>query len=174
MIPHRRNLKKVITKFLLFQSIILLFCGALLYVSQPISLENCKADTIVVTEKEYILIYREYKCRIRFNDAIYEFPNLGAGDKYTSKSLFETIEEGEQINISSIKRYSLRGTYNLIVDAKGEKGTYLSFEDFNYKANSAFIGVIAISILIELAYLCMFVIDLWLSYHCFKFHKKKR
>ena len=140
---------------ILIESIIILCFVIAIYQSEPIDINDCTNERIVVNDKQYkyIPMSRKYKCQVVSNGIKYDFPHMGISFEYSTRELFETISIGESLDITYTKRYGFWGSYILIIDARNDSNVYLDAAFFNSNKEKALVSFIIIFSIIELIFL---------------------
>ena len=151
--------KRLFFRAMLIQIVILLFLTALLYKSKPIDINDCETKQITVDAKDSVYnsdrIYRVYSNGIR-----YDFPTHSIRNKYDPKELYETIQEGDKLDITYTKGYVSWKKINLVVAVKDETTTYLDFDSYNSQLKTAFIAVIVLFAVVELIFCAILYFDI--------------
>ena len=152
IIKRYRFKKRLFKRSLLIQIIILLLFAVALHESKPIDINDCKNEQIIVDAKKYHYGYREYKCKIYSNGIRYDFPTHSIRDEYNPREFYGTIQEGDKLDITYKKTYSIRGKENLVVAVKDDTTTYFDLDSYNSQKKPAFISMIVLFAVVELIF----------------------
>lgn len=171
-VKHCKFVNKIVKRCVLIQIAICLFFAVLIYESKPADSDDCTTETLLVEDKNYIRVYREYKCQIISNGIRYDFPNTGISGQYTAKELYETIQQEDNLDVTYVIKYGLFGTRNLIVDAREGDKVYLDVVSYNAQKEKAFKSIIIIFSIIELVF--FFIVVLIIGFNSKKFKSWRR
>ena len=144
-------------KFALIQlSIIILFVLPF-YSNKPINARDCTTLQIVVEDKELALTssvkHATYEFKIYSNGVVYEFPAEGIWGEYTPREMYEKINIGDTLEISYTKAQRFDGEYNYVVDARNDSDTYLDFDSFISRGQTAKVTWLIIFAVFEVLFL---------------------
>ena len=153
-----RQKSKAIIRFAIGQLVVLLVCIMLISSSRPVNIDDCVEKTIIVedTEYQYYPLHNERVFSVYSKGIRYQFTNAGITMKYSSNELNQAIQPGEEIHITYVEHYGFWRIKNLVVDARSETDIYFDGDIYHTQQQSAFIGAIILSTILEAIYLFVF------------------
>lgn len=143
-------------------------------ISRPIDVHNTKQSKIIVEDTYCIKAPKENWWLIVVADSRkYLFGNHSIFDAYSVKELDKVIFPGDTLSLKYYEQYNILGRVCIVVDAKTETEVYRTLDDYNRGKHGLDIFVSILFFVIELAYVGVVVIYVWLNYTTIKGVYKK-
>ena len=157
----------------LIQLAIIFIFAYMLIGSQQINVNDTKQIDITVDDIYYSRVPRENWLFVVSDSTEYLFTSRSTFEEYSVSELYETIAEGSKLSLRYYETHMILGKFNLVVDARSETETYRSIEEFNRGKQGVPAFVTIIFSIIELIFVGIVLIYVWLNYNTIKGIYKK-
>ena len=110
----------------------------------------------------------------------YLFAPRSTSKEYSPAQMYKLISKGSKLSLMYYEEQGVFRSGNVVVDARGENETYRTIEEYNRGRQNGQIFLAVIFFVIEISFVCILSLYVWLNYNtlkdvCRKFkHKRKR
>ena len=163
--------KRIIRSMLmlgLVQMLILIAFIRMYNIGQPISIHDTKQTDIIVEDIYPISTRKEQWLVIVANSEKYLFESHSTFDTYSLEELNKSISKGDKLSLRYYEGYIVFRKTNMIVDARSETETYRTLEEYNSGKQGVPIFVIVLFSIIEIVFVGIIFVYVWLNYSVFK------
>ena len=157
----------------LIQLVIIFFFAHMLMASQQIDVADIKEIDITVDDIYYSRVSRENWLFVVSDSTKYLFKGRSTLEEYSVSELYESITEGTKLSLMYRETHTIFGNVNLVVDARSETETYRSLKEFNLGKQGLPAFLTIMFSLIELVYVGIVLMYIWVNYTEFKWVFKK-
>lgn len=152
----------------LVQMLILIAFIRMYNIGQPISIHDTKQTDIIVEDIYPISTRKEQWLVIVANSEKYLFESHSTFDTYSLEELNKSISKGDKLSLRYYEGYIVFRKTNMIVDARSETETYRTLEEYNSGKQGVPIFVIVLFSIIEIVFVGIIFVYVWLNYSVFK------
>lgn len=145
-----------------FTSIYALIC------SKPISENDTKQIEIIVDDMYFVRVPRENWLVVVSDSTKYLFKSRLTFYECSVDELYESISEGNKLSLKYYEEYNILGKSNLVVDARTETEIYRTIEEYNQNKQGVPVLVIIIFSIIELVFIGIICLYVWLNHNTIK------
>ena len=154
----------------LVQILILCFFTRLFSLAQPVGAHDVKQIDIIVED----IIYRrissktDLKLVIIADSEKYMYDTQTVFDEYSVRDLYESICVGDKLSLVCKKRHTIYGRVNTIIAIRSETETYRTVEEYNSRQQGVPLFVVVIFSIIELFFVGIVIVYVWINYRTIK------
>ncbi|MBQ8880514.1 MAG: hypothetical protein IJY69_06725 [Clostridia bacterium] len=172
---EKTKIFRMVTIFALVQLIIGIIFVNMLIGSQKINENDTKQIDITVDDmyKFRVPMAKTYWLVIVSDSSQYLFHSRSTLKEYSVSELNEAISIGSKLSLMYKEEDGIFGKTNLVVDARDETEIYRTIEEYNRGRQGVSFFVIVIFSIIEVIFVGIIAIYVWINYNVFKgFYKK--
>lgn len=147
-----KKILRMVIVFVLIQSVIAFAFVHMLSSSQQVNVNQTKQIDIIVEDKDYYRVPREYWLFVVSNSTEYLFMGRSSNKEYSVSELYESISKGDKLSLRYSETNTIWGKVNLVVDARSETETYRNIDEYNHAKKGVPAFVIIIFFIIELIF----------------------
>ena len=166
-LAEKKLIRTVIVLALIQFAIIFIFARMLIG-SRQINANDTKQIDIIVDDIYYFRVPRENWLVVVSDSTKYLLKGRSTSEEYSVNELYESIIEGTKLSLMYKETHTVLGNVNLVVDARSETETYRSLEEFNRGKQGAPAFVTIIFSIIELIFVGIVLVYVWLNYTTIK------
>lgn len=168
-----KKLTRMVIVLTFIQLVIIFFFIYMLIGSQQINVNDTRQIDITVDDIYCFRVSRSNWLLVVSNSTEYLFTSRSTFEEYSVSELYETIAEGSKLSLRYYETHMILGKFNLVVDARSETETYRSIEEYNRGKQGVPAFVTIIFSIIELIFVGIVLIYVWLNYNTVKGIYKK-
>lgn len=168
-----KKLIRIVIVLALIQLVIIFIFAHMLIGSQQINVNDTKQIDITVDDIYYFRVPRENWLFVVSDSTKYLFKSRSTFEEHSVNELYESIIEGAKLSLMYQETHTVLGNVNLVVDARSETETYRSLEEFNRGKQGVPVFVTIIFSIIELIFVGIVLVYVWLNYTTIKGVYKK-
>ena len=152
----------------LVQILILIAFIRMFNIGQPVSIYDTKQADIIVEDIYLISSRKEQWLVIIVDSEKYVLESHSTFDTYSLEELNESISKGDKLSLRYYEGYVAFRKTNLVVDARTETELYRTIEKYNRGKQGVPIFVIVLFSIIEIVFVGILFVYVWLNYSVFK------
>lgn len=169
-----KKLFRTILSFTLIQILIILIFVNALNSSYPININDTKQIDITVDDLYINRVFKSNYLIVVSELTKYEFTPRSTFKEYSVSKLHKTIFLGDSLSLIYYEsNHFIWGTRNIVIDARTQTETYRSYEEYIKGKEGSSVAIIIIFSLIEIAFLGIILVDVWLNKNIIKGINKK-
>ena len=166
-VVEKKTLRMLIV-FVVIQLVIIFISVSFFRDSQPTSIEDVKRVDIVVDDAYCLPVMRENRLYVVSDSITYVFTSRPGAKEYSVSQIYKSIHEGDRLSLMYKETSSILGKVNFVVDARSETEIYRTLDGYNNGKKDLPLFVIIFSSVIEIAFIGIVLVSVWLDRSTFK------